>query len=104
MTFICSIFWETAKFILFEELSAAFNLILKMCFSFVKPKRAVAKNGNKLDKNDSRGVKPGLEVNKDKPERNRIQSPKSAVQEAPFDDKPGRDRKQKQFLFEMIQL
>ena len=94
MTFICSIFWETAKFILFEELSAAFNLILKMCFSFVKPKRAVAKNGNKLDKNDSRGIRPGLEVNKDKPERNCIQSPKSAVQEAPFDDKPGRDRKQ----------
>ena len=65
-----------------------------MCFSFIKPKRAAAKNGNKLDKNDSRGVKPGLEVNKDKPERNRIQSQKSAVQEIPFDDKPGRDRKQ----------
>ena len=65
-----------------------------MCFSFVKPKRTDAKNGNKLDKNESKGVKPGLEVNKDKPERNRNQTKKSAAQETPLDDKPARDRNQ----------
>ena len=65
-----------------------------MCFSFVKPKRTEAKNGNKLDKNESKGVKPGLEVNKDKPERNRNQTKKSAAQETPFDDKPARDLNQ----------
>jgi hypothetical protein len=64
-----------------------------MCFHFVKSKRSGAKNGIKADKTDLKAVKPGLEVNENKPEKPRNLTKKSAGLETPLDDKPARDRK-----------